>query len=221
VSIQSSLCATNKQHAARLAVVAALLIAAGLELSAQQPAQPPAADERPRPTVSIDPDRSIDTGADFTLAMLVLASDLEEAAFSRLERSARTNIPLGIAKAVLLDHPMAVFMLVMQHEAFGHGGRAREFGATATFRVGSPWTSDTLFNGGTRFGGGASWGGNQTTSEERGRIYAGGTEANTRAGGRHALQDRGVALLPAQPLVSQSIRVANAASGHRSGGIFR
>jgi hypothetical protein len=161
--------------------VAACLITTGVEPSGQQPGPAPASDERPRLTVSIDPDRSIDTGADFTLAVMVGVSDLEQLAFSRLKRTARTNIPLGIAKAVFLDHPMAVFMLVMQHEAFGHGGRAREFGATATFRMGSPWTRDTLFNGGTRFGGGASWGGKETTLEERGRIYAAGTEANTRS----------------------------------------
>lgn len=81
----------------------------------------------------------------------------------------------------MLDHPIAVFMVVAQHEAFGHGGRAREFGADATFRMGSPWTVNALFNGGTRFGGGASWGGRAVTLEERGRIYAGGTEANTRS----------------------------------------
>lgn len=167
--------------AALLALVAAFLFTTGLAISAQQPVQSPAGDERPGATVSIDPYLSIDTGADFTFAVMVTASDLEEMAFSRLEPTARMSIPLGIAKAVLLDHPMAVFMLVMQHEAFGHGGRAREFGATATFRMGSPWTQDTLFNGGTRFGGGASWGGRDTTFEERGRIYAGGTEANTRS----------------------------------------
>jgi hypothetical protein len=72
-------------------------------------------------------------------------------------------------------------MLVMHHEAFGHGGRAREFGADATFRMGSPWTPNALFYGGTRFGGGASWGGSAVTFEERGRIYAAGTEANTRS----------------------------------------
>lgn len=170
--------------AAVVALVAACLIATGVEPSAEQSVPPPAGDERPRLTVSIDPDSSIDTGADFTLAVMVGVSDLEELAFSRLKRTARTNIPLGIAKAVLLDHPIAVFMLVMQHEAFGHGGRAREFGATATFRLGSPWTRDTLFNGDTRFGGGASWGGRATTRDERGRIYAAGTEANTRSATR-------------------------------------
>jgi hypothetical protein len=108
-------------------------------------------------------------------------AELEHLAFGRLKRSARANIPLGIAKAVLLDHPLAVFLVVMQHEAFGHGGRAREFGATATYSVGWPWTANALFWGGTRFGGGASWGDAPTTPEENGRIYAAGTEANTRS----------------------------------------
>jgi len=163
------------------ALVAACLIITGVEPSAQQPVQPSTSDARPPVAVSVDPHLTIDSGADLMFSLVVGISDLEEFAFSPLERSARTNIPLGIAKAVLLDHPLAVFVLVMQHEAFGHGGRAREFGADATFRMGSPWTRNALFYGGTRFGGGASWGGRETTFEERGRIYAGGTEANTRS----------------------------------------
>ena len=161
-----------------LALVAACFILTGIA-SDQQPA--PSADQRPRVTLSLDPDLSIDTGADLTFSLMVGISDLEERAFSPVTRTARTNIPLGIAKAMLLDHPIAIFMLVVQHEAFGHGGRAREFGANATFRMGSPWTSNALFNGGTRFGGGASWGDAELTSEQTGRIYAAGTEANTRS----------------------------------------
>ena len=153
-----------------LALVAACLILSAVEASAQ-----------PSVSLSLDPDRSIDTGADLTFSLMVGFADLEDLALSRLERTARTNVPLGVAKAVLIDHPIAVFMLVFQHEAFGHGGRAREFGADATFRLGSPWTVNALFNGGTRFGGGASWGGREVTREERGRIYAAGTEANTRS----------------------------------------
>lgn len=163
-----------------LALVAACLIVSAVETTAQTPTR----DERPSVSLSLDPDLSIDTGADLTFSIMVGISDLEERAFTRLEPPARTSIPLGIAKAVLLDHPIAVFMLVFQHEAFGHGGRAREFGADATFRMGSPWTINALFNGGTRFGGGASWGGREVTPEERGRIYAGGTEANTRSATR-------------------------------------
>ena len=157
-----------------LALVAACLILSGVEAYAQS-------DDRPRVSLSLDPDLSIDTGADLTFSLMVGISDLEERAFSRFQRTPRINIPLGIAKAVLLDHPIAVFMVVFQHEAFGHGGRAREFGADATFRLGSPWTLNALFNGGTRFGGSASWGGREVTPEQRGRIYAAGTEANTRS----------------------------------------
>lgn len=163
-----------------LALVACLALL-GSEFVETGSAQSQSPDERPRVTLSLDPDLSIDTGADLTFSLMVGISDLEELAFSRFERTSRTNIPLGIAKAVLFDHPIAVFMLVFQHEAFGHGGRAREFGADATFRLGSPWTVNALFNGGSRFGGGASWGGREVTLEERGRIYAAGTEANTRS----------------------------------------
>jgi hypothetical protein len=152
------------------ALVAACIVLSAVEAAAQ-----------PQVSLSLDPDLTIDTGADLTFSVMVGISDLEERAFSRLERTPRFNIPAGIVKAVLLDHPLAIFMLVIQHEAFGHGGRAREFGADATFRMGSPWTANALFYGGTRFGGGATWGGAQVTSGERGRIYAAGTEANTRS----------------------------------------
>lgn len=44
---------------------------------------------------------------------------------------------MRIARTLLLDHPIAVFMVVLQHEAYGHGGRAREFGAHASVKMGS------------------------------------------------------------------------------------
>jgi hypothetical protein len=46
--------------------------------------------------------------------------------------------------------------------------------------MGSPWTVDALFKGGTRFGGGASWERNDSP-EERMRISIGGTESNARS----------------------------------------
>lgn len=137
--------------------------------------------DRPVQVLSLDPDLSFDTGADLLLSTLLVFGDVEHLLVSRIGGPPALKVPLGIAKALLLDHPVAVFLLVMQHEAFGHGGRAREFGAKAAFTMGSPWTKNALFNGGTRFGGGASWGGRELTAEQRGRVYAGGTEANTRS----------------------------------------
>ena len=160
-----------------IAVVVLLAMAATGAEARQQPPN----DEHPPLTLSFDRYLSIDTGADLMFSSAITFAEFEHLAFVRLKRGPRTDIPLGIAKAVLLDHPLAVFLVVMQHEAFGHGGRAREFGATATYSVGWPWTANALFYGGTRFGGGASWGDAPTTPEETGRIFAGGTEANTRS----------------------------------------
>lgn len=131
-------------------------------------------------TLSFDPNRSIDTGADVTFAAVSAIAMLEHRALGELHLRPRIAIPLGIAKTVLVDHPLAVFLLVLQHEAFGHGGRARELGSKATFRMGSPWTVDALFKGGTRFGGGASF---EAVDSPGGRriVYFGGTESNARA----------------------------------------
>lgn len=131
-------------------------------------------------TISFDPDRSIDTGADFTFAGASAVAKLESRALSRLKIRPRAAIPLGIAKMLLVDHPIAIFLLVVQHEAFGHGGRARELGSAATFRMGSPWTIDALLKGGTRFGGGASFEAVKTPQELR-LVFVGGTEANARS----------------------------------------
>ena len=131
-------------------------------------------------TVSFDPYRSIDTGADLTFGAATAIAMLESGALSRVNVGARAGIPLGIAKILFVDHPIAVFLLVLQHEAFGHGGRARELGSQATFRMGSPWTIDALFKGGTRFGGGASFEA-VATPQERRVVYLGGTESNARS----------------------------------------
>lgn len=131
-------------------------------------------------TVAFDPDRSIDTGADLTFGAATAIAMLEHRVFSKVTLGRRAAITLGIAEIVLVDHPIAVFLLVLQHEAFGHGGRARELGSVAAFRMGSPWTVDALFKGGTRFGGGASFEAVDSPAERR-TVYFGGTESNTRA----------------------------------------
>jgi hypothetical protein len=131
-------------------------------------------------TVAFDPDRSIDTGAALTFGAATAVGMLESRAFSNVTLARRVAIPLGIAKLLFVDHPVAVFLLVLQHEAFGHGGRARELGSNATFRMGSPWTVDALFKGGTRFGGGASFE-RVDTAQKRRIVYFGGTESNARA----------------------------------------
>ena len=46
---------------------------------------------------------------------------------------------LRIGKGLLLDIPMAIWITTLQHEYFGHGGRGRELGVTASYRIYSPW----------------------------------------------------------------------------------
>lgn len=152
-----------------------MLVGCAVEASAQEPRG------EPFPiAVSFDPDRSIDTGADLTFGAISAIAMLEDRVFSRVKVGPRLALPLGIAKAVFVDHPIAVFLLVLQHEAFGHGGRARELGSNATFRMGSPWTVNAIFQGGTRFGGGATF---ETVDSPQGRriVYLGGTESNARS----------------------------------------
>ena len=148
----------------------------------------PAAAQTPDPensasllTLSIDPPRSIDTGADLTFAATTALANLEIRGFARLKSNRRIGIPVRIAKTVLLDHPVALFMVVMQHEQYGHGGRAREFGAGARYQMGSPWTIDALFKGSTRFGGGATWDAAKLSVDDLLRVYTGGVESNTRS----------------------------------------
>lgn len=133
-------------------------------------------------TVSADRHLSIDTGADVTFAAASGAASLEDRVLSRLKLKdrPRVGLPARIALTVFLDHPVAIFLVVFDHEAYGHGGRAREFGARASVRLGSPWKFDPLFKGGTRFGGGAVWD-RELPLDDQLQVYTGGVEANTRS----------------------------------------
>src|SRR5882672_12280363 len=154
--------------------IACVLIAT---TAAAQPPDPE--DDASFMTLSVDRSRSIDTGADLTFAATTALANVEGRAFSRLTLNRRIAIPVRIARTVLLDHPVALFMVVMQHEQYGHGGRARELGAGARYQMGSPWTIDALFKGSTRFGGGASFDAAHLSVGDLIRVYAGGVEANT------------------------------------------
>ena len=84
--------------------------------------------------------------------------------------------PGGIAarelRTLVWDAPMAWWFGVALHEAFGHGGRAREFNASPGVHLGSPWGGRDSY---------ASFDLAGTSSEERLYIYIGGAEANTLA----------------------------------------
>ena len=63
----------------------------------------------------------------------------------RPERRRAVGIPIRIVRTIALDHPLAYWLVVLQHEGFGHGGRAREFGSSADVHMGSPWQGRSSF----------------------------------------------------------------------------
>lgn len=166
---------------------AAAQVGGGEQDEGQQAAQKPppqvlGAEGNPFPiTLSVDPHLSIETGADLTLAASTFLADLEGRVFSHLKLNGRVGIPLRIGWTLLIDHPIALFMVVLQHEAFGHAGRAREFGSSASCRMGSPWTVDALFKGSTRFGSGTNYDPRSLSLEDQIRMSIGGVESNARS----------------------------------------
>jgi hypothetical protein len=72
-------------------------------------------------------------------------------------------------RTIVLDAPIAWWFTVLLHEAFGHGGRAREFGADASFYMGSPWDGRSSY---------ASFSTDGLSTEDLLRVYTGGSEAN-------------------------------------------
>ena len=119
--------------------------------------------------LSLDPYVSLETGPDFTRTSVSLFGFLEARASRPFERSRATGIAFRFTRTVFLDLPMAWWFGVLEHEAFGHGGRAREFGASATFHMGSPWGGRDSYAGYTTEGLG---------TDDLLRIAAGGTESN-------------------------------------------
>ena len=119
--------------------------------------------------VSVDPYFSLETGSDFTRTSVSLFGALEARVSRPLERSRAGGIAFRVARTALLDLPMAWWFGVLEHEAFGHGGRAREFGSRAEFHMGSPWGDRDSYASYTTEGLG---------TDDLLRIAAGGTESN-------------------------------------------
>ncbi len=142
---------------------------------AQAPTAAPAAGSR---TWSIDRSLSLATGADLIGTATTELATIVDRTPAWAKRHPLLGISGRIARGIFVDHPVAVFMAVFQHEAFGHGGRAREFGSAATFTLGWPWTTPTLFKGATRFGAGASFESAGLSPTQFMKIYAGGVESN-------------------------------------------
>ncbi len=79
------------------------------------------------------------------------------------------GVALRSLRTLVWDAPVAWWFGVMQHEAFGHGGRAREFGADPGVHLGSPWEGRGSYS---------SFDPEGLSTEELLYIFAGGVEAN-------------------------------------------
>lgn len=119
--------------------------------------------------LSMDPYVSLETGADLTYACTFSLGELERRYFPAFDGRPALGAPVRLLRTILLDAPLAWWFTVLQHEAFGHGGRAREFGADAGFHMGSPWEGRSSY---------ASFDTDSLSTEDLLRVYAGGSESN-------------------------------------------
>jgi hypothetical protein len=141
----------------------------------------PAGAAVPRYEVHVSPTLDAQSGArDLADAVTGLGA-AEEALFRRLIREEHAgkdgparfgHTALRAVRTLVWDAPVAWWFGVALHEAFGHGGRGREFHASPGVHLGSPWQGRVSF----------------ATFEIEGRsdeallyIYTGGTEANNLA----------------------------------------
>jgi len=119
--------------------------------------------------LSLDPHVSLESGADLTYACAFSLGELEARYFPAFAARPTAGALARLARAAVLDAPLAWWFTVLQHEAFGHGGRAREFGADAGFHMGSPWEGRSSY---------ASFDSAGLSTEDLLRVYAGGAESN-------------------------------------------
>jgi len=148
-------------------LISVAIFASGLALSAQTLR---ASERSPQLKFSVDPYLSIETGIDFTFSSVSSVARGEEWAFRPLEGQSSTGIPARAARTILFDIPVSFWFAILQHEAFGHSGRAREFGSSAGAHMGSPWefSRNSYANFST----------DGLSNDDLLRVYAGGVEAN-------------------------------------------
>ncbi len=107
----------------------------------------------------LSPQLSVEVGARGVTSfqrMLFLYDDALTAALAFDESTPAGKVAgvLGrLAKLGLLDVALANFMLLFQHEVFGHGARAREEGLSPTFQFSVPAPYRFIFDPGSQFGG--------------------------------------------------------------------
>ncbi len=123
----------------------------------------------PRYEFYLDPFVGEESGARNVAAAVTLVGAGEE----RLDRSAVGRGAAGIVlrpmRTVAWDLPVAWWFGVALHEAFGHGGRAREFNASPGVHLGTPWQGRVSY---------ATFDAEGQSTESLLYIYIGGTEGN-------------------------------------------
>ncbi len=124
-------------------------------------------------TISLDPYLSVESGADLTFSLVSLTGRAEAWAFRPLEDRPAARVPLRAAWALAFDVPVAWWFSVLQHEAYGHAGRARELGSSgAGARMGSPWKRRSSY---------ATFDASGMSDVDLLRVYAAGPESNGHA----------------------------------------
>jgi hypothetical protein len=147
--------------------VATCLAAAALPWPA--PARAGEAPGAPRYELLLSPTLDAECGARLVSSAVTATGSGEERLFRRLNPGPGAAT-LHAFRTLAWDAPMAWWYGVALHEAFGHGGRGREFHTSPSVHLGSPWGGRDSY---------ASFDLDGTSTEERLYIYAGGTEANT------------------------------------------
>lgn len=150
----------------------AFAVASVLAMAAFAPLKDARADEPqsgPRYELLLSPTLDAECGARLISSAVTATGSGEAKLFRRLEPGPWA-MALRAVRTLAWDAPMAWWYGVASHEAFGHGGRGREFHTSPSVHLGSPWGGRDSF---------ASFDLDGTSSEERLYIYAGGTEANT------------------------------------------
>lgn len=147
--------------------VATCLAAAALPWPAPARADEPPGG--PRYELLLSPTLDAESGARLVSSAVTATGSGEERLFRRLNPGPAAAT-LRAFRTLAWDAPMAWWYGVALHEAFGHGGRGREFHTSPSVHLGSPWGGRDSY---------ASFDLDGTSTEERLLIYAGGTEANT------------------------------------------
>lgn len=168
-TFESSRCAPRRRQPGRPVRRWAFAAAVALFLPATALASDPAGKRRYELLVS--PILDAESGARLISSAVTATGWGEEHLFRRLDPGPGA-ITLRAARTLAWDAPIAWWYGVALHEAFGHGGRGREFHTSPGVHLGSPWGGRDSF---------ASFDLEGTSTEEVLYIYAGGTEANTLA----------------------------------------